>query len=209
MTHPLPPKAFYFIRHGESVWNTLNQFAGGQIDAPLTEKGIYQAETAISTFTSLDPRPTHIFHSTLSRARDTALILNRDVNCPMSEHQDLREIDAGDWAGIPNEEAKARWARSETPTNGENLDLFAKRIQSAFQKILNTDNCEMPCIVAHGRIINAIDHLYKISPRHLQVANCQISEFKPTGKGQYPWDVYIHTNKNGQNVSALAEWSQI
>ncbi len=202
------PKPFYFIRHGESIWNTLDQFAGGQTDTPLTDKGIIQAQDARATFDMLSPSPTHIIHSYLSRAKDTACILNINKSLPMIERTDLREVDAGDWAGLSNTEAKARWADGLTPINGENIDMFKNRIQRCFNDILITDNYEIPFIVAHGRIINAIDAIYGIPQRSLQVKNCQILKFIPS-KGQYPWDVHICTIKSGRIHEELADWSQI
>lgn len=182
-------KPFYYIRHGESEWNRLDQFAGGQTDTPLTDLGREQALQARGVFESLDLAPTHIFHSPLSRAKDTALILNGNKNLPMTEVDGLREIYAGAWAGIPNKDAKTRWENGETPENGENMDMFATRIEQAFNTLLSQD-VVMPFISAHGRIINAFYHLYGVEkPASFQVGNCDILRFTPTGDGDFPWAV--------------------
>lgn len=184
------PKPFYFIRHGESVWNTLNQFAGGGVDTPLTDLGVSQAQQAVATFETLSPEPTHIIHSTLSRARDTAVILNKNTCLPIAEMHDLREIDAGEWEGRPSKDALDDWANGKSPDNGESLDAFTQRIQSVFNMILSNSDFEVPFIAAHGRIINGLDHLYGIQPRSFQIKNCQILEFQPSQNLQYPWYVY-------------------
>lgn len=209
MKSAVPHKPFYYIRHGESEWNVLNKFAGGQMDTPLTGKGRHQAEKARELFENLNPAPTHIIHSTLSRAVDTAKILNQFTNLPMITEYNLREIDAGDWQGKPNSEARAKWAEGLSPPNGESLDMLAKRVGKIFTKILSNDDYEVPFIAAHGRILNGLDQFYGISPRSLQTNNCQAMRFEPTDDGKYPWNVYILGIKNGQITSELADWSQI
>ena len=206
MIHPLPQKPFYFIRHGESEWNALDQFAGGQIDTPLTPLGRQQAMDASGIFDALTPFPTHIIHSSLSRARDTAAILNKKHHLPMIEDPELREIDAGDWAGKPNAEAKAMWDDGLTPPNGENLDVFAHRIMMALSRILSNQSYAVPFIAAHGRIINAIDHLYGIPPRSLQLGNCQILKFIPLNDLSYPWIVCRHQLVAGKIIEEHTGW---
>ncbi len=208
---PLIQKPFYFIRHGESEWNALDKFAGGQVDTILTDKGRNQAKDAVQIFENISPSPTHIIHSPLSRAKDTALILNQNTNLPMIQESDLREVDAGIWAGLPNAYAKENWANGLTPDNGENFEMFAERIKNIMNTIISNPKYEMPFIAAHGRIINAFDTIYGLPVRSLQVSNCQILKFMPCEKSsrQYPWDVYVCAIKNGQISEDLAAWSQI
>ena len=209
MKNPLIPKPFYFIRHGESVWNTLEKFAGGKVDTELTDLGRAQAETARKTFEALSPRPTHIIHSTLCRAADTATILNADCQLPMTARNDLREVDGGEWEGTHNKQAIENWNKGMAPANGESMNDFALRIQTAFNDILNNDAYDIPFIAAHGRILNAIDMLYGIAPRSLQAKNCQILEFIPSQTGQYPWDVYECDLVQGKVKKNVTDWSQI
>lgn len=209
MKNPLISKSFYFIRHGESVWNTLEKFAGGKVDTELTNLGREQAENARKTFNALSPRPTHIIHSTLSRATDTAKILNADRHLPMTSRHDLREIDGGAWEGIHNKQAIENWNKGMAPDNGESMNDFALRIQTAFNDILGNNDYEIPFIAAHGRILNAIDTLYGIAPRSLQANNCQILEFIPSQTGQYPWDVYECDLVQEKVIKKVTYWSQI
>jgi broad specificity phosphatase PhoE len=208
MTLPLFPKSFYFIRHGESEWNKMNKFAGGQIDTILTDLGREKALDRMPVFNKLSPMPTHIIHSTLSRAADTAAILNQDRNIPMIANYNLREIDAGEWAGMDNHEVKQKWIGGFSAPNGESLNDFAIRIQKAFNEILSKDDYSTPLIVAHGRIVNAIDTIYKIPMRSLQVQNCEILKFIPSTKNQYPWDVYKCDLRDGKIIEELTDWSQ-
>lgn len=204
----LPKKAFYYIRHGESEWNVLGKFAGGQMDTPLTAKGREQAIIAREIFEHLTPAPTHIIHSTLSRAADTAKILNINKNYPMIADYNLREIDAGDWQGLANSIARKNWSEGLSPKNGESLDMLADRIHMVFNKILTNADYILPFIAAHGRILNGLDHLFNIPARDLKTNNCQLMYFSPKDSGKYPWNVYILYIKNGHITKELAEWSQ-
>ncbi len=211
MNASLPRRSFYYIRHGESEWNVLGRFAGGNVDTPLTERGRCQAENIRPLFKILSPSPTHIIHSPLSRAADTAKILNHKRRYPMIEEYDLREIMAGDWEGIPYMDARQRWADGQSPPNGENLDMLAKRMKGIFTKILSNPNYEMPFIAAHGRLLNGLDHLFGIAPRSLQIENCQLLKFAPTENisKHYPFDVYSLSMEEGHIHEEPAPWSQI
>lgn len=72
------------IRHGETEANKAHVFAGS-LDSPLTEKGREQAELAQNPARALAIKPSVVVHSTLSRARDTASIINESLDLPMFE----------------------------------------------------------------------------------------------------------------------------
>lgn len=64
----------YFIRHGESQANEQNRFAG-QLDSPLTDLGVRQAEQAARRVAALGLDLDEVHVSTLGRARRTADIV--------------------------------------------------------------------------------------------------------------------------------------
>ncbi|MFD8493074.1 histidine phosphatase family protein [Amycolatopsis sp. NPDC059657] len=66
--------AIYFVRHGESVANEQNLFAGTQ-NTPLTELGVRQAHQAGKRVAALGVRFDEVHVSTLDRAGDTAAII--------------------------------------------------------------------------------------------------------------------------------------
>ena len=74
----IPLKHFYMIRHGETEANAARIMAGS-LDSPLTENGRRQAKTAQVIVNSLAVKPSVIIHSNLSRARETAQIINEEV----------------------------------------------------------------------------------------------------------------------------------
>jgi broad specificity phosphatase PhoE len=137
MKQSIPIKPFYFIRHGESEWNVINKFAGGQTDTPLTNKGIEQAKAAAYVLNKIELKPDYIAHSTMVRAEKTAFTINQNSKIKMVPYQNLRELDGGDWTGGVFTELNKRWEAGEKPNNGESLDMFANRIHTIFSTILN------------------------------------------------------------------------
>ena len=85
---------FILVRHGESQANLENRFAG-QIDIPLTETGLTQAEC---TGEYLKNEKIDVFYSSeLSRAHDTACAVAKHHNKPVTKLKGLNEINGGDW----------------------------------------------------------------------------------------------------------------
>ena len=90
----IPDKAFYMIRHGETEANAARIMAGS-IDTPLTEHGKIQADIARQVIEKITIKPAAIFHSHLSRARDTASIINKNgdiKNLDIMSKTDLAKI---------------------------------------------------------------------------------------------------------------------
>ena len=74
----------WFVRHGETLFNRLRRFQG-QCDAPLTEKGIHDAERARDALK--DMVFTKAFCSYSGRAEDTARIIR-----PEQRRKDQRNL---------------------------------------------------------------------------------------------------------------------
>jgi broad specificity phosphatase PhoE len=82
------------VRHGESTGNAEGLLLG-RIDAPLTERGMAQANT-------VGPRvagATRLISSPLRRARDTAEALGIDASIEIDER--WIEVDYGEFDGRP------------------------------------------------------------------------------------------------------------
>ena len=83
----------YFVRHGESEANLLNEFSNRGSKHGLTDKGRQQAHTLAQ---SLQTAPVAaIFSSPLLRARQTAEILSQTLGVPYRVTDALREFDCG------------------------------------------------------------------------------------------------------------------
>lgn len=85
-------KRLYFLRHGETDWN-LDGKMQGQQDIPLNSTG---REQAYSAGQILQYQPIkRIVSSALSRAYETANIINSFLNVPITQTTDLNELSAG------------------------------------------------------------------------------------------------------------------
>ena len=79
----------YFVRHGETTANASRIFQGIS-DFPLSPKGIAQGKLLQKRFAQVPYD--HIFSSPLSRAVDTAKILNRPAKDMIDSHSGLAGI---------------------------------------------------------------------------------------------------------------------
>ncbi len=194
----LPQKPFYLVRHGETEANALRIAAGGKHDSPLTAKGKLQADRLATKIRDLNIRPAHIYHSTLSRARDTAHIANTHVGVTMSAHDDLIEHVFGEWEGVSWDMLRAYREQGITdPPGGETMDAFSERIIKIFTAILAQEHDTPPMMVAHGGVFNAMGHAYGLQRR--TISNCEMHFYEPdNGNAAYPWRVTIlHTEDEG------------
>lgn len=184
----IPAKPFYMIRHGQTEANALKIMAGS-LDSPLTETGRQQAFDAQKVIMSLEIKPAAIFHSPLSRARDTALIINEALNVPMHEDKDLAEIHAGDLEGAPYEDCKDLFERWPTIPNGETPNEFFKRVKQAKSRAIERFN-DPVLIVCHGGVMRAFGAIHDL-PIPGRFQNAHLYEFRPqTQKTGFPWDVF-------------------
>jgi probable phosphoglycerate mutase len=83
----------YFVRHGESEANVLNEFSNGPFKHGLTEKGKHQSFALAQRLASITI--THIFTSPILRAVQTAAILAHELGVPAITVDALREYDVG------------------------------------------------------------------------------------------------------------------
>jgi phosphoserine phosphatase len=120
------------VRHGESTWNAEGRYQG-RLDAPLSERGILQAQALADYLaSSAQWRPSAIVSSPLARARDTARVAAERIGLHASVDEALVEISHGEWEGLRKPEIAQRWpemfaAWRSTPESvrfpgGESLD---------------------------------------------------------------------------------------
>ncbi len=89
---------FGLIRHGKTQWNVDRRIQGKKNDPPLCPQGIEQVEQWRS-FLPDTQKWDFILTSHLSRARETARILNKDLKLPLEADERLDEQDWGRWNG--------------------------------------------------------------------------------------------------------------
>ncbi len=186
----IPAKPFYMIRHGETEANKAFIVAG-QTETPLTGKGRDQARSVQPQAKALEVPPTTIIHSNLSRARDTASIINEALNLPMHEDPNFAELSAGDQESAPYEECMGFLNGFETPVNGESFESFFERIRIAMTDTL--ESYDTPVLIAcHGGVFRALGGIYGLKVLKV-IDNCRLCEFQPNpDKSPFPWDVFAY-----------------
>lgn len=184
---PLPLKHFYMIRHGESTANRDGYFSGN-LDVKLTERGRQQASLARDAVENLEVKPVTIVHSHLSRAIDTAQIINEGLNLPLYETTLLGEHQFGDWEREPWEGIRPRFHAGENPPNGETHEAFGDRVKKGFQFALEKDGPVL--IVCHGGVFRGFNYLYGKTMHGIE--NCKLYSFTPNNENDaFPWDISL------------------
>jgi probable phosphoglycerate mutase len=137
-------RTVYLIRHGRIQQKDDSRRYIGQLDLPLNEEGLRQAQILQKRFERADIRA--VYCSDLSRSQQTAEIITENKGITIIPRKTLREIDLGDWEGckfsdiarrFPNE-FKARGADIgyyRVP-NGESFADCSRRVVLAFHDIL-------------------------------------------------------------------------
>lgn len=184
----IPKRHFFMIRHGESEAN-LARIMAGSLDSPLTPTGRQQADQARVVVEQLDLKPAKIIHSNLQRARDTAAIINTNLDLPMIEDPDVAEIHVGELEGAPWEKCLSfdDWI---DPPGGETFQQFFDRIKRAKKKHLESTDKPV-LIVCHGGVFKA---LWKMHGHDMPgVRNCHLHEFTPHETPRsFPWQTHYY-----------------
>ena len=149
------------IRHGETLWNKEGRVQGIS-DVELSTAGIEQARLLAL---SLKDHPIRAIHtSPLKRALRTAEIINEFHRKEIHTHQDLMELDQGDFEGVSFKNLMAcekdflnKWIANPASVQmpkGESLTQLQERAWRAMERIINEE--ETALVVSHNFTIAAI-----------------------------------------------------
>lgn len=153
----------YAIRHGQTKLNVQKIINGG-IDDELTDEGIKQAEDAAKLLPKSIKR---MYVSSLGRAKQTAEILNADLNLPIMHSDDLREVDFGELNGKPFlQEYQDRHMALDYDwgPSGENFAQVKTRILRILYEIKQNNDDGEALIVGHGGTIRTLYYLENGTP---------------------------------------------
>ncbi len=173
----------YLVRHGESVAN-LNKKFSGITDVELSENGRKQARVAGQSLKG--EKISHVYSSTLQRARDTARIICGEIG--FDEHSIITEdclveVDFGVFENLTWDEIYANY-REESEKwmeqqhryifpEGEGYDDIIRRISAFIDNV--PDNS---LIVTHFGVIQAVMLYLKIADDEnlweTVISNCDI-----------------------------------
>lgn len=163
------------IRHGQTELN-VKGLINGTIPDSLTDAGKEQAKLAAK---SLPSSIKHIYSSPLTRARQTAEILNTDLQLPITYHDELMEVNFGELQGTPFlEEYQQKHINLDYDwrPSGECFDDVKKRVLKILTEIKQDNGDGEALIVCHGGIVRMLTFLESGSKRE-EISNAGLFEF--------------------------------
>ena len=168
----------WLVRHGEAENNSNSRF-GGWDAAPLTPRGIAQANAVAATIAqrSVDAKapPSVIISSDLARAAATAQAIATTTALPLHVDADLRERTVGIFDGMSFADAKAQHpaayaalvARDESalPAGAETNAACFARVSGALDRIAAAHVGATVVVVSHGiALFHMLSHITRLGP---------------------------------------------
>ena len=149
----------YLVRHGQTAWNKDKMFRGRH-DVPLNEQGRREAACARDALKAIAPAA--IYTSPLSRAQETAIILNEPHKMNIHLESPFVDIDYGEWTGIKDvavqkgfPEMHRLWTQEPEWVRfprGETLSEVSNRAWTRFSELCGA--CDhSPLIVVSHRVV--------------------------------------------------------
>jgi len=163
-------KTIFLVRHGTTDYNEADLLQG-RMDNPLNKRGIKEAEL-LSSYLKKEKFDV-FYHSPLSRAGQTAEILNKHHHLECINIECFAEINLGDWEGQKyqqvieeNREYHQRWMSDPTVPipGGESFIQVFERVKPGVEEILNSPYQKI-LVVGHASVNRGIlGNLLKIEP---------------------------------------------
>lgn len=156
-------RTLYLIRHGTTEANLMNRFAG-RTHEPLHPTGIKQMEELGCALQSCNIL--RIYCGPLPRTRQSAAILQKYLNAPVTVSHDLTEINIPHWDGLTKKEICTAFG-DEYPTwlasparfalpGCETLAQVRDRGSRAIERILDDEPAGNLLIVSHLIVIRCL-----------------------------------------------------
>jgi broad specificity phosphatase PhoE len=156
----------------------------GQLDIPLTELGLRQAE--LTALHLAEVKFDVVFTSDLMRAVNTAQAIMKYQECPLIVEKSLREINGGVFHGVSLSTLR-QWSIQQEDVftairpQGESLQMVSNRVIRAFHNICDRYPDSTVAIVAHQLVIRFIvQHVTGLNPRDTAppIQNCSVTVIK-------------------------------
>lgn len=156
---------FILIRHGQSLANSRNLFAGHS-DFDLSELGHQQAVLA-ANYLKKREHVDAVYASDLLRAYHTALPIAEAFGLPVIPDPALREIYAGEWESLSFTEIAARypdafdvWCHHYSlarPTGGESTAEVYRRIVPHICSLAEEHDGKCLVLATHATVVRAFE----------------------------------------------------
>jgi broad specificity phosphatase PhoE len=151
---------FYLLRHGEHALQ--GRIAAGRTPGiGLSERGRGEAAWAAERLAGANIAA--IYASPMERAQETAEIIGRHLDLPVTVRDDLSELDFGEWTGLTFDAIRkdARWQvwaayRSVACIpGGETMREVQRRVVEAMMEMRETHPDDSIVMVSHGDVLRA------------------------------------------------------
>ncbi len=180
----LNPVSFWFLRHGETDWNTRN-LAQGNVDIPLNATGLAQAKSAALLLRGKTIGA--IVASPLGRAKVTAEIAAEAIGLPVELDPGLRECAYGVQEGQPMTEWFSAWVEGTlTPDGAESFADLKQRAVDAVNRCLLRPAPVL--VVAHGALFRALRAVMGHEP-NVRTRNAVPMWCEPPAPGADRWGI--------------------
>jgi alpha-ribazole phosphatase len=173
------------IRHGMTNLQNEDRF-WGNTDVQLNELGIMQAKQIRDRI--IPEKVTHVYASTLSRARDTAKIIAAPLRKEVTACEELCECNFGYIEGLSYEEIKRQHPKIAEELGkmeginfpgGESMEEFYARVQKFMARLKKHKQQDVIAVVAHGGSLRMlICHLLELEIKHwsrIQITRASLS----------------------------------
>ena len=153
---------FYFVRHGQTIWNVENKICGAT-DIALTEYGHQQAIETGKKILEEGIIADEILYSPLMRAADTAKHISEITGIPARVDPRLIEQNIGKWESTPRDGAdfkKAKECFASNHEGGESTLRLAQRIYNLLDDIKKESEEKTYILVAHNGIARVIQSYF-------------------------------------------------
>lgn len=159
----MAPTVFDVLRHARTEWNDDHRIQG-QTDIPLSLEGREQTKRWIKHLSLFTYH--RVISSNLTRAKETADILNRSIIAPQEIDERFREQNWGEWEGVRVKDLDRRFPEALQeqiargwefrPPGGESRNQVLARALSALSDTARKYPGERILVVSHGGVIKSL-----------------------------------------------------
>ena len=172
---------FYFVRHGQTIWNVENKICGAT-DIALTDLGHEQAIETGEKIREMGIKADMILTSPLIRASETARHISEITGIPVKVEQRLIEQNFGKYESTPRNGAEFHEAKKLLASrygSGESMLHLAQRIYNLLDDIKAGD--QVYILVAHNGIARIVESYFRDMANEefssFGIKNCEVKEY--------------------------------
>lgn len=172
---------FYFVRHGETVWNVENKICGAT-DIELTDKGHKQAIETGYKLLEEGITADEILTSPLVRASETARHISEITHIPVRIEPRLIEQNFGRYETTARDGSEFHEAKKHLASRfgtGESMMQVAQRIYNLLDDIKKDDKAYI--LVAHNGIARIVESYFREMDNEefssFGIRNCEVRRY--------------------------------